>query len=63
MFVCLGYVEVIKELLKNGANINKTNDKSWTPLHVAADDGKLFFQLISLQFSLDCTQFKFSKMF
>ena len=35
--IFLGYVDVIKALLQNGANVNAVNDEKQTPLHLLAE--------------------------
>jgi ankyrin repeat protein len=34
-----GHVEVIRELLSKGANVDTPDNKGWTPLHLAAKHG------------------------
>ena len=36
-----GYLEIVKLLIENGADINKSNNDGWTPLYSAADKGHL----------------------
>jgi serine/threonine-protein phosphatase 6 regulatory ankyrin repeat subunit B len=32
-------VEVVRELLKNGASMESVNNDGWTPLHIATNNG------------------------
>lgn len=34
-----GDLETVKKLIANGANVNKQDNRTWTPLHWAADKG------------------------
>lgn len=36
-----GYVKIVEFLLKNGADVNETNQVGWTPLFVACQNGDL----------------------
>lgn len=39
--IYLGHVKVAELLLKNGANIHAEEENKWTPLHLAAKNGKI----------------------
>lgn len=41
LIVNLGYLGIVKALIYNGADINAVNIKKVTPLHYAAQKGKL----------------------
>lgn len=57
-FLChLGHEKIADLLLKNGANINVENVDKETPLHVAASEGKFFFEMNSESLSVTANYF------
>lgn len=48
-----GYLELVKVLLENKANINAKNERNWTPLHAAAYNGYLEIVKVFVQNGAD----------
>lgn len=43
---CKGYIKVLDQIIKAGADINVTDFDGWTPLHAAAHWGKVTIKLV-----------------